>query len=119
MRLSFALVALLASLNVGEAFICHSVARCGNKQSSSSHVFATVEAETETSAVEAPEVPVEANDVIVPSGDISAADIKAKLEAQLEKLRQKDSKSPKLSKEVSISLSSRWNMIVIRSLYEP
>lgn len=103
MRFSFALAALLASLNVVEAFVpSQNVARRG--QQVTPRVFSTVEADTEASAVETPETP-ESNGVAAPSGDVpsvSAADIKSKLESQLEKLREKDSKSPKLSKEVSI-----------------
>lgn len=103
MRLSFALASLLASLQVADAFIpSQNVARWG--KAVSSPIFSTVEAETEASAVETSNV-AESNGVSVPSGavpSVSAADIKAKLEAQLGKLREKDSKSPKLSKEVSI-----------------
>ena len=107
MRFNFAIAALLATLKVGESFApSQNAGRWGNQVASP--IFSTVEADTEASAVEAPEVP-EANGVSVPSGAVSASDIKEKLQAQLEKLRQKDSKSPKLSKEVS---SSSWRKSV-------
>ena len=99
MRFNFALAALLATVQVGESFVpSQSVGRWESQVISP--VFSTVEA-TEASAVETPEA-VEANGASAPaSGDISAADIMSKMEAQLAKLREKDSKSPKLSKEVS------------------
>eukprot|EP00522_Entomoneis_paludosa_P001591 CAMPEP_0172471710 /NCGR_PEP_ID=MMETSP1065-20121228/67955_1 /TAXON_ID=265537 /ORGANISM="Amphiprora paludosa, Strain CCMP125" /LENGTH=357 /DNA_ID=CAMNT_0013229823 /DNA_START=449 /DNA_END=1522 /DNA_ORIENTATION=- len=59
-------------------------------------LFSAVETEA-VAEVAAVEEPVEANGVAAPG--ISGADIKARLEAQLEKLREKDSKSLKLSKE--------------------
>ena len=101
MRFSFALTALLATLKVGESFApSQNVGRWGN--SVSTPVFSTVEADTEASTVESATTEIaEANGTPAPSGAVSAADIKAKMEAQLAKLREKDSKSPKLSKEVS------------------
>lgn len=101
MRFSFALAALLATLKVGESFVpSQSVGRWENQVLKP--VFSTVEATDAAAAVETPEVPAEANGALAPSNSaVSAAEIKAKLEAQLAKLREKDSKSPKLSKEVS------------------
>ena len=99
MRFSFALAALLTTLKVGESFVpSQSVGRWGNQVSST--VFSTVEAAEASAAVETHQV-AESNGASAPSGAVSAADIKAKLESQLAKLREKDSKSPKLSKEVS------------------
>ena len=99
MRFSFALAALLATLKVGESFApSQNVGRWGTAVSKP--VFSTVEADTEASAVETTEI-AEANGASAPSSAVSAADIKAKMETQLAKLREKDSKSPKLSKEVS------------------
>ena len=104
MRFSFALSLLLATLKVGESFApSQNVGRWGN--SVTSPVFSTVEAATEASAVDTPSTDAaEANGASSPSSSVSAADIKAKMEAQLAKFREKDSKSPKLSKEVSEKL---------------
>mmetsp|Transcript_15972 Transcript_15972/g.30395 ORF Transcript_15972/g.30395 Transcript_15972/m.30395 type:complete len:354 (-) Transcript_15972:49-1110(-) len=96
MRFSYALAALLTTLKVGESFVpSQSVGRWGNQISSP--VFSTVEA-AEAAAVETHSV-AESNGASAPNGAVSAADIKSKLESQLAKLREKDSKSPKLSKE--------------------
>ena len=97
MRFCFALTALLATAKVGESFVPGNRVGQWGKQVS---VFSTVEAETEASAVETPEVPA-ASEAVSSASAISGAEIKAKLEAQLAKLREKDSKSPSLSKEVS------------------
>ena len=105
MRFSFALSLLLATLKVGESFVpSQNVGRWGS--SVLKRVFSTVEADTEASTVEAAATTeiADANGTPAPSGGVSAADIKAKMEAQLAKLREKDSKSPKLSKEVSEKL---------------
>ena len=102
MRFSFALSLLLATLKVGESFApSQNVGRWGS--SVLKPVFSTVEADTEASSAveETPQEVAEANGVPAPSGAVSAADIMAKMEAQMAKLREKDSKSPQLSKEVS------------------
>jgi hypothetical protein len=94
MRLSLAAAFLLATCQVGQAFVPSPAAsRWG-----ATNVYSTVEADTSSAPVVADTT--EANGVTVP-GDVSASSIVAKLEAQLEKLREKDSKSPKLTKEVS------------------
>lgn len=106
MRFSFAISALLATLKVGESFAPSSQNAVGRWGTVS--VLATVEADTEASAVETTEI-AHANGTPAPSGAISAADIRSRMEAQLEKLRQKDSKSPKLSKEVSERIQLEGN----------
>lgn len=99
MRFCYAISAFLVSLKVGEAFLAsQTVPRC--EKQAWVPVFSTVEADTEATPVETAEV-AQVNGAAAPAGAISGADIKAKMEAQLAKLREKDSKSPKLSKEVS------------------
>mmetsp|Transcript_11856 Transcript_11856/g.32892 ORF Transcript_11856/g.32892 Transcript_11856/m.32892 type:complete len:236 (+) Transcript_11856:135-842(+) len=94
MRFGLAATFLASSL-VGVSAFAPTQSSWGPAQAA---LFSTVE---ETAVEAAPVVEeAEANGVAAPStGALSSADIKAKLEAQLAKLREKDSKSPKLSKE--------------------
>lgn len=91
MRLSLAVSVLLASS--ATAFVAPFGAR------PSTAFFSTVEAETSAEAAVEVAEPAHANGVAAPS--LSSSEIKDRLEKQLEKLREKDSKSPQLSKAVS------------------
>jgi hypothetical protein len=98
MRLSLAAAFLLAALPVGQAFAPSSAVRqWGAAVQKTTSLFSTVEADTAVVA----DASEEAGQTAAAAGDVSAASIVAKLEAQLEKLREKDSKSPSLTKEVS------------------
>jgi hypothetical protein len=103
MRFCFAISVILASLITGDAFVpSQNVGRC--QKQGVAPVYSTVEAETAASSsvgTDSTEVAPPANGASAPSNGVSGADIVAKMEAQLAKLREKDSKSPKLSKEVS------------------
>ena len=58
--------------------------------------LSTVEADAEVAAIESQQSAAAA----APSGPLTGAEINARLEAQLEKLREKDATSPLLSKAV-------------------
>lgn len=85
------LVCLLLTVNGAAAFV-PSVSRQPHRV-----FYSTVEADTDV-GVTSENV---ANGAASPAVTLSAADVNARLQAQLEKLREKDATSAKLSKEVS------------------
>jgi hypothetical protein len=108
MRLSLAVTVIAASVSAGAAFV-PSASKWG--VSSKTAVFSTME-EPVVDAVAAP-VEIEADVFELPqtdgvvSGEIlppTADEINARLNAQLEKLREKDRTSKQLSKEVGFML---------------
>ena len=62
--------------------------------------LSTVEADAEVAAKESQQSAAAAAAAAAPSGPLTGAEINARLEAQLEKLREKDATSPLLSKAV-------------------
>ena len=101
MRFTVAALALVASVDYSAAFAPSFPAKVA--VSKQTPLFSTVETATDTTESPASTDVPEANGAAAPAatGGLSASDINARLEKQLAKLKEKDSTSPELKKEVS------------------